>query len=292
MTGVHHQQEPLDQAPGPRHPSEPFEQQLPQPQWSQYPQQPVVGHYHQQYMGVSQPYPGQQSPSPGAMRNGFGVAAIILAVAGIVFTFPLITGSIAVILGVLGLVFGAVGWVRARRGEASNRRTALTAWIVGAIVSVIGLFNVVILMQTAAPAIYGTSQASSNASSAPTANPYVASSPYVGAPAAPVAAKPTSYTYEVTGNYRATQLSFTDSNGDSVQFNNTSDTRTSGSTLPWSKTVSPEPNGKGQYLNAQTMSTKGDSWITCTVKDDKGAVVATDTGKGAYATCMTDTPMN
>jgi len=43
-------------------------------------------------------------------------------------------------------------------------------------------------------------------------------------------------------------------------------------------------------LSASTWSDKGDSYVTCVIEDDKGNVVAADTGRGAYAGCYATTP--
>ncbi|OLM20120.1 MULTISPECIES: DUF4190 domain-containing protein [unclassified Pseudonocardia] len=227
-----------------------------------------------------QGYPAMGASQP---RNGLGIASLCLALAGAVFMLMPITGFIAVILGALGLVFGLIGWGRARRGAATNTKVAASGTILSTIVTVVGIIGVVMFFQAIAQFSASMEQLGSPASD---------STPYVGAPAAPVAAPSTSYTYEVTGNYRATQLSYTASNGDSESVNETSDTRTAGSALPWTKTVAPEPNGNWQSLHGSTSSEKGDSWITCTIKDDKGTVVATETGRGAYASCYATTPFN
>lgn len=228
------------------------------------------------------PYP---VPVPAAPRNGFGIAALCLGLVGLVFMLMPITGFIAVILGGLALIFGLLGWARARRGQATNRKTAITGTVLGALGMVVGVIGVVIVFQA-------TAQLSSDLDRIAGTAPSSGTTPYVGAPAAPAAPAATSYTYEVTGNYRATMLSFTDSNGDMTMLNETGNVNTMGSKLPWSKTVTPEPNGKFQSLNASMASTKGDSWITCTIKDNTGAVVATETGRGAYAGCYASTPFN
>ncbi len=111
------------------------------------------------------------------------------------------------------------------------------------------------------------------------------------APGVPEAqAKPAKYVYKVQGNYRATQLHYTASNGDMVTLNDTGRIDTAGSALPWSGEAAPEPNGGVNSLSASTSSAKGDSYVTCVIEDDKGNVVATDTGRGAYAGCYATTP--
>ena len=92
------------------------------------------------------------------------------------------------------------------------------------------------------------------------------------------------------GNYRATQLHYTASNGDMFTLNDTGNINTAGSALPWSGEATPEPNGNPNVLSASTVSAKGDSYITCIIEDDKGNVVASETGRGAYAGCYASTP--
>jgi hypothetical protein len=137
-----------------------------------------------------------------------------------------------------------------------------------------------------------SAQPSANGSG-PVASPPLPTGPAISIPA-PVVAQPQAtrsktYTYRVEGNYRATQLGYTASNGDAIQLNNTGNINTAGSALPWTLTVDAEPNGGLNYLNASTLSTKGDSLITCTIVDDAGNVVVTETGRGAYASCFAST---
>lgn len=217
-------------------------------------------------------------------RNGFGITALCLGLVGLVFMLMPITGFIAVILGGLALIFGLLGWARARRGQASNKKTAIAGTGLGALGLIVGIIGIVIVFQAAA-------QFSSDMDRL-TGSTAAASAPYAGPAATPQRPAATSYTYEVTGNYRATQVHFTDSNGDSVDVNNTGRIDTAGAKLPWSKTVAPEPNGNFHSLNASTLSSKGNSWITCTIKDNTGTLVATETGRGAYAGCYASTPLN
>jgi hypothetical protein len=56
-----------------------------------------------------------------------------------------------------------------------------------------------------------------------------------------------------------------------------------------SLTVTPEPSGGLNSLNAGTLSSKPDTLITCSNVDDRGVVPATRTGSGAYASCDVST---
>ena len=72
------------------------------------------------------------------------------------------------------------------------------------------------------------------------AGPRAAIGVATGASGAGSTAKPAKYVYKVLGNYRATQLRYTASNGD-MESVNENGTVTSGSDLPWSGEAAPEP---------------------------------------------------
>lgn len=251
---------------------------------------PMVAMQPQQRGQQARPMPPQQaypqaSPVAPAPSNGFGITALCLGIVSLVFMLVPLTGFIAVILGGLAVIFGLLGWGRVRRGAATNKGVTISGTACGALGLVVGIIGIVIVFQATAQFSEDMDRLTGTSSSgAPLA-------PYSGSPAAPERPAATSYTYEVTGNYRATQLHYTASNGDSATFNDNG-TTSSGSTLPWTETVTPEPNGNVQSLNASTLSSKGDSWITCTIRDNTGAVIATDTGRGAYAGCYASTPYN
>ena len=222
------------------------------------------------------------TPVVQAPSNGFGITALCLGIVSLVFMLVPLTGFIAVILGGLAMIFGLLGWGRVRRGAATNKGATISGTICGAVGLVVGIIGIVIVFQATAQLDEDLDRLSGMGSSG---------APYTGAPAAPDRPAATGYTYEVTGNYRASMLSYTASNGDSTMVNNNG-TTSSGTELPWTQTVTPEPNGNFQSLNAHTSSTRGDSWITCTIKDNNGAVVATETGRGAYAGCYASTVFN
>ena len=90
------------------------------------------------------PVPGwQPAPQPLA-RNGFGTTALVLGIVGAVFAVIPIIGVIAWPLVILGLIFGVLGIVRAQRGQATNRGSA----IAGTVLSAAGLL--ICLLWTAA----------------------------------------------------------------------------------------------------------------------------------------------
>ncbi|WP_028662430.1 hypothetical protein [Saccharomonospora iraqiensis] len=81
-------------------------------------------------------------------RNGFGITALCLAIAGLVFGLVPLTGFIAVILGALALLFGLLGLGRVRRREATNKKMAITASILGAGALALGVWGVTIVFNT------------------------------------------------------------------------------------------------------------------------------------------------
>ncbi|MHC1562808.1 DUF4190 domain-containing protein [Actinomycetospora sp. C-140] len=251
------------------------------------PMAPVQPQQRHQLARPMAPQPAHSQPSPvvQAPSNGFGITALCLGIVSLVFMLIPLTGFIAVILGGLAVIFGLLGWGRVRRGAATNKGVTISGTACGALGLVVGIIGIVIVFQATAQFTEDMDRLTGTSSSGA---PLV---PYSGSPAAPERPAATSYTYEVTGNYRATQISYTESNGDSTMVNNNG-TTSSGSELPWTKTVTPEPNGNFQSLNASTLSSRGNSWITCTIKDQTGAVVATETGRGAYASCYASTPFN
>lgn len=91
--------------------------------------------------------PGWQHP-PRPPRNGLGVAALVLGIIGALFGMIPLTFAIAGILGVTGLVLGLVGWARARRGEATNRRTAISGTVLSALATALATWGAVIMFQT------------------------------------------------------------------------------------------------------------------------------------------------
>ncbi|NMO93703.1 hypothetical protein [Actinomycetospora sp. TBRC 11914] len=108
---------------------------------------------------------------------------------------------------------------------------------------------------------------------------------YVGLPY-PVAretrAQSAAYVYEVSSNYPVSGLDYIASNGDLERLGTLAG---SAVTAPWSLRVEPEPNGKAQRVSAYSGSDKGDTWITCTLRDASGAVVQTATDRGAQVQC-------
>ncbi|GAA0931792.1 serine/threonine-protein kinase [Pseudonocardia zijingensis] len=93
--------------------------------------------------------------------------------------------------------------------------------------------------------------------------------------------RPASYVYTVEANYPVT-LSYTDSNGDRITVSSVP--------APWNLTVDTSAWGADAtpLLSVVSPSTKGDTTVTCSISDDSGRVLATQTKESAFAaaSCM------
>jgi hypothetical protein len=82
-------------------------------------------------------------PSPQA-RNGLGIAALVLGIIGVLCgLIPLLFWA-AGVLAVLALVFGFVGIGRARKGQATNKKTAIWGTSLGGVAAVLAVVGAVI----------------------------------------------------------------------------------------------------------------------------------------------------
>ena len=82
-----------------------------------------------------------------APRDGLGVAAFVLGVFGLILVFFIPVGFLVTgIVGVIGLILGFLGRGRARRGEATNGRTALWGIILSALAVAISVIAAVRLV--------------------------------------------------------------------------------------------------------------------------------------------------
>ena len=84
------------------------------------------------------------------------------------------------------------------------------------------------------------------------------------------------YVYTVESNYPVT-LFYTDSQGDQISATSVpAPWRLDVDTSAWGADATPS-------LTVGSTSTKGDTTVTCTITDDQGIVVATQTRESAYA---------
>ena len=94
----------------------------------------------------TQPQPATEVLAHGAPpRNGLGIAALILGIIGAISGLIPLLFWIAGTLGVIGLILGFVGRARAKRGEATNGRTALWGIITSAIALILSIVGMVIV---------------------------------------------------------------------------------------------------------------------------------------------------
>ena len=84
--------------------------------------------------------PADQAAVQQAPRDGLGLAAFVLGVFGLILAFIPFGFLVAGILGIVGLILGFLGRSRAKRGEATNGRTALWGIILSALAVVLSIF--------------------------------------------------------------------------------------------------------------------------------------------------------
>ena len=117
-------------------------------------------------------------PQPVAPRNGLGIAGLVLGLCGLVVGLIPLFGFGAILLGLVGVILGAVGLTRARRGIATNVKTALTGVVACVLAVALGIAGLVIVGQA-------VSQLGSDLSS-------VGAAPTAPSAVAPSAAEPAS----------------------------------------------------------------------------------------------------
>lgn len=74
------------------------------------------------------PYGQPFAPGYAAPRNGLGTAALVVGIIGVVLSWTVYGG---IILGILAICFGSVGLGRVKRGEATNRSSAMAGLVLG-----------------------------------------------------------------------------------------------------------------------------------------------------------------
>ena len=85
--------------------------------------------------------PADQAAVQQAPRDGLGLAAFVLGVFGLILVFFIPVGFLgAGIVGIIGLILGFLGRGRARRGQATNGRTALWGIILSALTVALSMY--------------------------------------------------------------------------------------------------------------------------------------------------------
>ncbi|WP_399924622.1 hypothetical protein [Streptomyces kanamyceticus] len=94
------------------------------------------------------PPPTQWGPQPQPyqpqLRNGLGTAALVLGTIGVLCGLVPLLFWAAGILAVLALVFGSIGIGRARKGQATNKKTAIWGTALGAVAAILAVIGLVI----------------------------------------------------------------------------------------------------------------------------------------------------
>jgi len=73
-------------------------------------------------------------------RNGLGTSGMVLGIIGVVLSIA----GIGALLGILAVIFSSIGLARCKRGEATNRGSAVAGLILG----IVAIFLVVVLFAT------------------------------------------------------------------------------------------------------------------------------------------------
>lgn len=83
--------------------------------------------------------PPPSTAMPAQRQNGFGTTALVCACVGIALNLSPMFYVLGVLSGVVAVVFGVLAVRRARPDEASNKRTAIAATVVGGVAIVLGV---------------------------------------------------------------------------------------------------------------------------------------------------------
>jgi hypothetical protein len=83
-------------------------------------------------------------------KNGLGLAALIMAIVGVVScVIPLLGPFVGGPLSIVSFILGLVGWSRARKGTATNKKTAIWATFLAVACFVFAIADVAILVNAA-----------------------------------------------------------------------------------------------------------------------------------------------
>jgi tetrahydromethanopterin S-methyltransferase subunit E len=76
-----------------------------------------------------------QTPARTSPRNGLGIAALVLGILALITSVSLV----GLLFGSLAVALGLSAWDTVVRNEATNRKTTITAIVLGVVASVIAL---------------------------------------------------------------------------------------------------------------------------------------------------------
>lgn len=188
-------------------------------------------------------YPPVQQETPTQPRNGFGTTAFILGLIGLVLSPIPFVGVVAWPLVILGLIFASVGLYRVRKGVATNMGLS----IAGLVTSILGLVICIVWVAVINKAVDDVREEVN---------------------------RPTTVTYEVTGDATNVSIDYTTFGDQTTGENETA------ATLPWTKEV----QTKGVLTGGSLIVTTGEEGgsATCKVTVD-GNVAKTSTARGPFA---------
>jgi hypothetical protein len=137
---------PAGQPYPPAHPQ--YQPQQPHP-GQPYPQLPVPVTGPAYAYGNAAPQPVYVTPRP-EPKNGLGLAALIMAIVGLAScVIPLVGPFVGGPLSIVSLILGLVGWSRARKGVATNKKTAIWATFLAVACFIFAIVDVAILVNAA-----------------------------------------------------------------------------------------------------------------------------------------------
>ncbi|MBQ1118953.1 hypothetical protein ACH4RA_23955 [Streptomyces smyrnaeus] len=90
--------------------------------------------------------PAQQPAPAVAARNGLGLTALILGLVGALSGLVPILFWLSGTLGLIGLVLGLVGRSRAKKGSATNGKTALAGVLLSLAAFALGVWGLVVVV--------------------------------------------------------------------------------------------------------------------------------------------------
>ncbi|MEU6930082.1 DUF4190 domain-containing protein [Streptomyces sp. NPDC046385] len=92
-----------------------------------------------------QPWGAPGTQPPVQPRNGLGVTALVLGIVGLLFAIIPFLFWLGGILGLLALIFGIIGASRAGKGLATNKGSAVTGLVLGALSILVSIVWTVVI---------------------------------------------------------------------------------------------------------------------------------------------------
>ena len=184
-----------------------------------------------------------------------------------------LTGFIAAALGAVGIILGLVGFSHARKGIATNLKTAVAGSILSVIAIALGIWGMVIVFTSVNQLAEDLKQPFSTSPPAGGTSNAVTPGADVNKPSAAP-----SYQLRVDGSAKAAMITWGANGSTGSQ---------SSADLPWSKTVTGEQGDRFQYFTVSAVTKSGSTGdLTCSIVDTTtNKVVSTkraESGGGDY----------